>query len=337
MDEHAIRAIIFYESRRGSSTRQATDNINAALGEGTVSQSTVNRWFRHFASGDTSLKNQERSGRPIELKDDVLLGELQAHPDATTRELAQALGYTHGNIENRLHALGYRRVLARWTPHQLSTANRAARVSICQSLLFHPQRKEFLANLVTGDESWILYKNDTRAAYWTPREEEPPAQPKMDTHGRKVLLCCWWDERGMIYYELLTGGETVTADVYVSQLRKLAAALREKRRRMVEVHLLHDNARPHVASATRQQLEELGWTTVPHPPYSPDLAPSDYHLFRSLKSFLRGQRFSDFDNLKNALANFFERQPAEFWKHGIQSLPNRWRHVIDKFGDYIVD
>jgi histone-lysine N-methyltransferase SETMAR len=141
----------------------------------------------------------------------------------------------------------------------------------------------------------------------------------------------------MIYYELLTGGETVTADMYINQLCKLAAALQEKRRRMVEVHLLHDNARPHAASATRQQLEELGWTTVPHPPYSPDLAPSDYHLFRSLKSFLHGQRFSNFDNLKSSLANFFEHQPTEFWEHGIQSLPNRWRRVIDTFGDYIVD
>lgn len=337
MDEHAIRAIIFYEFRRDNSTRQATDNINAALGEGTVSQSTVSRWFRRFASGDTSLEDQERSGRPVKMEDDALLGELQAHPDATTRELAQALGCTHTTIENRLHALGYRRVLARWTPHQLSSADRAVRVSVCQSLLLRPQRKDFLANLVTGDESWILYKNNTRTAYWLPRGEEPPAQPKPETHERKVLLCCWWDARGMIYYELLTGGETVTADVYVGQLRKLAAAMREKRRRMVEVHLLHDNARPHVASATRQQLEELAWTTVPHPPYSPDLAPSDYHLFRALKNFLRGQHFSDFDNLKVALANFFERQPAEFWERGIHSLPSRWTHVIDTFGEYIVD
>ena len=81
--------------------------------------------------------------------------------------------------------------MARWTPHQLTNANRSARVSICHSLLLHPQRKDFLANLVTGDESWILYKNDTRTAYWLPREEEPPSQPKPETHGRKnfaVLL-----------------------------------------------------------------------------------------------------------------------------------------------------
>lgn len=337
MDEHCIRAIIYYEFLRKSSTRNAADNINAAFGDGAVSQSKVSRWYARFNSGDTSLEDHERPGRPVVLEDEALLAELQQHPEATTRELASALGCTHVAIENRFHKLGYRRVMAKWVPHQLTSANLAARVSICQSLFLRSQRKDFLANLVTGDESWILYKNDTRAAYWLPRGEEPPVQPKVDPHGRKVLLCCWWDHQGMLYYELLTSGETVTANVYADQLRKLATAVREKRRRRSEVHLLHDNARPHVASATRQQLEELGWATVPHPPYSPDLAPSDYHLFRALKNFLRGQSFSDFDHLKNALADFFERQPAEFWAEGIQSLPNRWRQVIDTFGQYIID
>lgn len=337
MDERAIRGVIYYEFRRGSSTRQATANINVALGEATVTQSTVSRWFRRFAFGDTSLEDRKRSGRPIELEDDAILKELKEHPNATTRELAQALDYSHTAIENRLHALGYRRVLTRWIPHQLSDANRAARVSICQSLLLQPERKEFLGSLVTGDESYILYENNKRKAYWLPREVEPPAQPKPETHGQKVLLCCWWDARGMIYYELLPGKQTVTANVYVEQLRKLAAAMRAKRRRVTKVHLLHDNARPHVASITRQLLEEFGWTTVPHPPYSPDLAPSDYHLFRGLKTFLRDQRFRDFDHVENAIAEFFGQQPAKFWERGIQSLPIRWRQVIDTAGDYIVD
>ena len=87
----------------------------------------------------------------------------------------------------------------------------------------------------------------------------------------------------MLYWELLDGGQTVTADVDTRQLCQLAATIQEKRRR-TEVCLLHDNARPHVALATYRQLEELGWTTVPHPLYSPDLTPSDFHLFRSLKN-----------------------------------------------------
>jgi len=148
MNNHAIRAIIFYEHQRDSSTRQATDNINDALSEGTVSHSTVGRWLQRFAAGDTSLEDRNRSGRPVELED-------ENHPDASTQEMEQALSHSHSIIHDRL----------------------------------------------------------------------------------------------------------------------LAAAIKENRQRRIQVFLLHDNVRPHVASVTRQQLEKLGWTTVPHPPYSPRLGP----------------------------------------------------------------
>ncbi|KAJ4428926.1 hypothetical protein ANN_25922 [Periplaneta americana] len=55
------------------------------------------------------------------------------------------------------------------------------------------------------------------------------------------------------------------------------------------VVLLHDNARPHVADRTATQLQSFGWKIMEHPPYSPDLAPSDCHVFGSLMKFLAGQ------------------------------------------------
>src|SRR5690349_19976236 len=111
----------------------------------------------------------------------------------------------------------------------------SARVSICRLLILRPQREEFLNNLVTGDESWLLYKNDKRTAVWIPREEEPPTQPKPNPHGKKVLLCVWWDALGGLYHEYIKEGDTVTAIVYSRQLRQLASTIREKRKRRVDV------------------------------------------------------------------------------------------------------
>uniref|UniRef100_A0A8R1ES52 Histone-lysine N-methyltransferase SETMAR n=1 Tax=Caenorhabditis japonica TaxID=281687 RepID=A0A8R1ES52_CAEJA len=139
----------------------------------------------------------------------------------------------------------------------------------------------------------------------------------------------------MLYFELLPQGRTVNATTCSKQLASLDMALGEKRPRRSAVHLLHDNMRPHVAKATKAKLQELNWDTVPHPPYSPDIASSDYHLFRPLKMFLKEKRFAKYEDLKMAVFDFFDSQSAAFWKKGIADLPKRWLTVVTNDGQYI--
>ena len=96
------------------------------------------------------------------------------------------------------------------------------------------------------------------------------------------------------------------------------------------VYFLHDNARPHVAKSTREKLLELGWVTVPHPAYSPDLASTDYHLFRSLSNHLREKKFDGESSLKTDLADFFSQKSKDFYERGIRALATgcRWRRSI---------
>ncbi|GFV74601.1 uncharacterized protein TNCV_5130431 [Trichonephila clavipes] len=70
---------------------------------------------------------------------------------------------------------------------------------------------------------------------------------------------------------------------YCETLNKLRRAIQNKRRGMLTkgVRFHHDNARPHTANRTTALVERFGWEMVSHPPYSPDLAPSDFHLFPS--------------------------------------------------------
>ena len=70
------------------------------------------------------------------------------------------------------------------------------------------------------------------------------------------------------------------------------------------------------------------------PPYSPDIAPYDYHLFRPLKQHLVGKTFLKSEDLKLDITNFFESQPLKFWAKGIIDLPNRWANV-ENCGEYI--
>ena len=82
---------------------------------------------------------------------------------------------------------------------------------------------------------------------------------------------------------------------------------------------------------------ELGWVTIPHPAYSPDLAPADYHLCRSLFNHLCAKKFDDESNLKTDLADFFSQKSKDFYERGTFSLSERWRQVVDSDGAYIIE
>ena len=104
-----------------------------------------------------------------------------------------------------------------------------------------------------------------------------------------------------------------------------------------KVKLLHDNSRPHVAIQVKDTINELGWDLMPHAAYSPDLAPSDYHLFRSLEHSLRNKSFANPQDVKKHLDSFFQSKPASFYREGIQKLPVKWQEVIDAEGNYFED
>ncbi|WKY11526.1 hypothetical protein Q1695_003248 [Nippostrongylus brasiliensis] len=90
-------------------------------------------------------------------------------PDATTRELATTLGCNKSTIHDRLNLLSYRKILACWITHRLVDVNKQSRVAVCHSLLLRPHSKEFLEDLVIGDESWVLYDKVARRVVWIPR------------------------------------------------------------------------------------------------------------------------------------------------------------------------
>ena len=152
------------------------------------------------------------------------------------------------------------------------------------------------------------------------------------------MLCIWWDQLGVVYYELLKPNETITGDRYRLQLMRLSRALKEKRPQYEERHdkviLQHDNARPHVAKPVKTYLETLKWEVLPHPPYSPDIAPSDYHLFRSMTHGLAEQHFHSYEDAKKWVDSWITSKDESFFRHGIRMLPERWEKVVASDGQY---
>jgi len=99
--------------------------------------------------------------------------------------------------------------------------------------------------------------------------------------------------------------------------------------------MIHDNACPHTASAIQNLIMTFGWEQFDHLLYSTDLAPSDFHLFPHLKSFLAGRQFHDDNEVKEAITMCFASQVASFYDEGIQKLVQRYDKCLNNGGNYV--
>ncbi|CAD6193300.1 unnamed protein product [Caenorhabditis auriculariae] len=230
--------------------------------------------------------------------------------------------------DTSLLPLGYiRRSRRVQLPEQAKMEQRRIRTFVYYELLLGNDTGTAIANICRACKENEVSQRTARR--WFNRFESGDTSRPAPAEDHALLLV---GRQELLYFELLPQSWTVTASIYSDQLEKLAAAIGEKRPRRASVHLQHDNARPHVGKETQQKLATLGWGTAAYPPYSSDLAPSDYHLFRPLKHRLAGRKFANYDNLKSDFADLFESQPPEFWAKGIGDLPNRCATVVNNCG-----
>ena len=96
---------------------------------------------------------------------------------------------------------------------------------------------------------------------------------------------------------------------------------------------LHDNAPAHRALETQEKLAYLGFQCLDHPPYSPDLAPSDYHLFHALKKTIENSPFFVDSEVIAAADTWLDGQPSEFFLSGLQMLEQWARKCTELCGE----
>jgi len=98
---------------------------------------------------------------------------------------------------------------------------------------------------------------------------------------------------------------------------------------------LQDNAPAHRTLATQKKMAYLGFQCLDHPPYSPDLAPSDYHLFPGLKKQLKGCHFSSDAEVTAAAEIWLDGQPSQFFLRVLQKLEQQAKKSIQLRGEYV--
>lgn len=261
----------------------------------------------------------------------------------TIRRLAVVHDISKSSVERILHEnLNMNKVSARWVPRMLTAEQKRRRHVTSQELLdeFNTDPQKFLGHIVTQDETWVHHfdpETKVQSMQWKHPGSPTPKKFKVSPSSGKVMASVFWDAEGVLMVDYLQIGSTINGQYYASELRQLREQIKKKRRGKLRrgVWLLQDNAPAHTSQVAVAAANECGFRILPHPPYSPDLAPSDFFLFPRLKSDLRGKTFSTDDDVIQAVEDFLQGCDKSWYREGLMMLEKRWTKCIELRGDYV--
>ncbi|XP_011066981.1 PREDICTED: histone-lysine N-methyltransferase SETMAR-like [Acromyrmex echinatior] len=132
-------------------------------------------------------------------------------------------------------------------------------------------------------------------------------------------------------------GRTVTGEYYAALLDKLNDEIKKKRPHMAKKKVLYHHASAPLNTSLKAmvKLNQLRFELVAHPPYSPDLTPSDYYLFPKFKRWFRGKRFTSNEEVIAETEAYFEGLDVSYYRKGIEMLENRYTKCIALEGNYV--
>jgi len=183
-DKLVTRASLLYEFKLGATAIGAAWKICMAFGDDAVSSRTAQKWFKRFTSGDYSLTDEARSGRPKIVENHDIKEVVQTNSSAMCTELAKMFNLSAESIRLRLHQMGKSWKLSKWNPHDLSKDNKLSRLSICCANLSRNEKCSFLDSLLTCDEKWIIYSNSKRSYHWLSSTDPVPHTPMAWLHPK---------------------------------------------------------------------------------------------------------------------------------------------------------
>jgi histone-lysine N-methyltransferase SETMAR len=334
------RSVIRYYCLCNKTNEQIVAKLEKAYHHEGFHLRTVEKWAARFRAGQATVEDETRSGRPAETDlSAAVLAFLEKEPHSSARQISKALCSPRITIDRILHnVLGLRFFVSRWIPHRLSPSQKAQRVEMSRGMieLFESLGPEQRKYLITGDESWIYWDNAFRGM-WAENADDVPRNVSHSISSKKTMVSVYFSRRGLVSIEFLLQGQKYNARYFTDTVlpsieRKL---LIQRPRLGTRGALLHiDNATPHTAQKSRDAIAALRLRQVPHPPYSPDIAPCDFFLFGYLKDKLSGSTFHSDNEVISAVSFILGQIPKEMFEHVMDGWLEKLNQVIELGGEY---
>lgn len=344
MEKEHMRFYIKTRTLLGVDPTTIHQELVTAYGAQAISYSAVQKRSKLVREGEMEIEEKPRSGRPVsettQENIDLVRRLIEEDPHSTYDDLEAETELSRGTISNIIHDhLKMRKVTSRWVPHELTPYQKQERVRICRENLTQFRNNSWrTCNIITGDETWVYCRQIGRKAsnaHWIGEGQNPKTIVKRDRYEPKMLFSIFFKSNGWLWIHALDSKKTIDANYYINNC--LAPTIEEvKKQRPISgvkgIKLLHDNAQPHVAEEVENFLREEGISEMPHPPYSPDLAPCDFWLFDYIKQNLPDQ--TNKSSLFKEVSKIVENIPEKEFKKTFDRLLERMQLCIDNKGEY---
>ncbi|GBM93624.1 Histone-lysine N-methyltransferase SETMAR [Araneus ventricosus] len=157
-------------------------------------------------AGNFDIEDEPRSGRPIAVDCEQLKQIIDQDRNDSTLTITLELDVCQKTIVNALKRINLTFQFNRWVPHELTVEDKRKRKAACLALLRDRRKEKILDRIVICDEKWMHYNNTSSKGGWSAPGESAGSVARRALTNKKLLLCIWWDCRGIICKENLKSG-----------------------------------------------------------------------------------------------------------------------------------
>lgn len=335
------RAVIHFLYLKEFKNDQIKNELDEVYKEDALSLSAIKYWTKMFKLGRTNLENEIKSGRPQEIFiSEIVIRLLEKDPYTTAHQIAKRLKISVDTVIRTLcEDLGYNYRHLRWVPHVLTIEIKRIRVEQSKVILkcLENSNKSHFNKIMTGDESWFLYRYQP-THQWVLQNENPQDIVSKTNYDLKIMVSIYVTKTGKYFIDILPKGmhfnSTYFCETILPQLADFAFPNgKNKHERNWILHF--DNAPSHKSKLSTQTLAHFPFDTLPNPPYSPDISILDFGVFGTVKEKMPYTEFQSLEELKEKICDVLDELGPDFIKKLFDEWEARLKEVIRTNGEYI--
>ena len=316
--------------------------LQTAFWPSCMNRASAFEWHKRFKEGRESVRDGERCGRSKEVRTRELIGQIKNFIDKDrhvsieiiSAQFDVSVGTVHTIIREELKI---QKICMKFVPRVLREDQKERHCHDSREMVeLINSDPAVLDALMTSDESWIYsYDPETKwqSSQWNHAGSPRPKKARQSKSTHKLLMIPFFASTGLIYMHWVPTEQTVNKEYYVEVLREFRKRFRRKKPALfksAQWHFHQDNAPVHNSILVTDYLTKMGIKTVPHPSYSPDVAPSDFWLFPKL----RGRHYETIEEMKEAVTKVIDTVRQEDFHGAFQKLLE-WYKCLAARGDYL--